>query len=304
MIEEAMRNGTWVPPTPPTRLPRVDLSKKPELWEAYLGGGGWQPGGLGHGSGKELGIGTNWNFEYSKDWEAIKPVSADYAMALSSVPYSDPTHNPTPLPPPIPNPGPRPVILTTPADEENRRAAAIPTTPSLFTRARTFLNPPPPTFPLPASSPASSNGSNAHSTNISMTELTSNSPSTVRVTVLIAMPSLPSHSSSTPPSSFSSSLSQPKTSHPLHSSGLQPNDTHDEQPLPYLEMGVAEVAISPGNSSSWDAQGREGKTIYSRGSSYAEWCWERWWEKRIDFGLESVFGTEPFQIFLFCTLWY
>jgi len=46
MIEEAIRNGTYNPPTPAG----VDLIKKPELWEAYLGGGGWQLGSIGNGS--------------------------------------------------------------------------------------------------------------------------------------------------------------------------------------------------------------------------------------------------------------
>ena len=63
MVEEALRNGTYVPPI-------LDPSKKLELWEAYIGGGGWQLGSIGHESGKkELDIGTNWRFKYSREWD-------------------------------------------------------------------------------------------------------------------------------------------------------------------------------------------------------------------------------------------
>ena len=270
-----MRNGTWIPPMPAARPPRVDLSKKPELWEAYLGGGGWQVGGLGNGSGKE---GTNWKFDYSKDWESIKPICADYATSQSP-PSSGSTHNLTTLSPPVPNPNPAPItLLTHRGDEENQQTAQISTTPSLLARARQFINPPLPTFPLPLASTAADNGTNnAHSTNISVTELSSNSPTTVRVAVLIAMPSLSSHGSSTPPStSYSSSPSskpQLTTSDPLQSScSPRPNATNDEQPLPLLEMGVAEVVICPSEDSpTWDnGHRREEKVTYSRGSSYAE----------------------------------
>ena len=207
-----------MPPTPPSRHSRVDLSKKPELWEAYLGGGGCLAGGLGRESGKELGLGTNWKFEYLKDWESIKPICADQPASLSD---SDPTSNSTSLTPP-----------------------------STLARARMFLNPPMPTIPLP---PSSDNGSNTQSTNISVTELSPNSPTTVRVTVLIAMPSPSSHGPSPSSSaSLSSSLSsQPQlaTSHPLQLSCPRPNATVDE-PLPHLEMGVAQVIIGPSDNSS------------------------------------------------------
>ena len=57
---------TYVPPTPPAF---VDLSKKPELWEAYLGDGGWQLGrSIGNESGqKGLNINTSWKYEHSSD---------------------------------------------------------------------------------------------------------------------------------------------------------------------------------------------------------------------------------------------
>jgi hypothetical protein len=279
MVEEAVRNGTYVPPTPFVRPARVDLSKKPELWEIYLGdGGGWQLGSLGHGSGKELDIGSNWKSEYSRDWESMKPISAGYADPLTSDPCSDSTPNLTSLSPPVYTPAPMP---TNPSarrgdDEENRRTAEVSTgtTPSLLSRAKMFLNP---TFTLP---PAD-NGINSRSisANISLTELSSNSPQTMRVAVMIAMPSPSSRESSTPLSaSVSCSLSckaQPTTSHALHLSPSPAlNVSHDEKQLfPTLEIGVADVVVNRSeNSSTWGSghTRREGKTIHSRGSSYAE----------------------------------
>lgn len=273
MVEEAVRNGTYVPPTPPVRPARVDLSQKPELWEAYLGGGGWQPGNYGYGSRKELDISANWKSECSRDWECIKPLNAAYADPLSTVPCSGSTPS---LSPPVFTPVPTPTNPSAPRgdDEENRRTAEVPS--SLFSRARIFLN------PNSASSPDNGTESRAISTNVSMTELSSNSPPIVRVSVLIAMPSPSSHKSFSPLSaSLSSSLSckaQPTTSHPLESSSSSSPTTtmvtdDEEHPLPHLEMGVADVIINRSeNSSTWGSAHTSGeeKNNHSRGSSYAE----------------------------------
>ena len=307
MVDLAIRNGTYVPPTPhaPSRPIRVDMSKKPELWEAYLGGGGaasgggWQPGSFVHGSGKELDTGTttNWKLEYSRDWESMKPIYAGYhdadSESLISVPRSGSTPNLIAgLSPPVSIPVPTPIVNPSAArgddDEANRRTAEVPTgstaMPSLFTRARIFLN--------PNSAPSSSadNGTNDHSNtaNISLTKLNSNSPlPTLRVAVLIAMPSAASSngsssiSTTTPPlsDSFSSSLSskaQPTTSQHLPrlsspSLTLEKVTDDEEQPLPLLEMGVADVVIGRSEKSTWDRLvRREKEKTNSRGSSYAE----------------------------------
>jgi hypothetical protein len=268
MVEEAIRNGTWVPTTPPARNSRVDLTKKPELWEAYLGSGGWHLGG-----GKELDIDTNWKSESSREWESIKPISAGYIDSVScSTP--DPTSLSTPASIPIPTP----INVSAPRrdEEENRRVAEVSSAParSLFTRARTFLNS---NSNVPASSSADNEtNSRSISTNISMTELGSSSPSAIRVAVLVAMPSpSSSYGSSTPPSASISSKSQATTSHPLDLSSLPPTTLRDEeeQPLPHLVMGVADVVIGrSGNSSAWDnvRTRREDKNTHSRESSFAE----------------------------------
>ena len=85
MVQEAIRNGTYVPPTPP------NLTIRPELWEAYLGGSsGWQ---LGSGKKED----RNWKSEYSRNhWESIKPIYAGVAKPLTSagrVPYSGSSPN-------------------------------------------------------------------------------------------------------------------------------------------------------------------------------------------------------------------
>jgi hypothetical protein len=258
---EAMRNNAYVPPLRPSSPARVDLSENPELWEAYLRGGGWQLGSFGYGSGKEHIVGTHWKFEYSRNWESIKPIYAGYAEPLTYYSESGSTPNRlTRLSPPVSIPAP-----AAPRGDNRRLGfgtAEVSTgtttiTSSLLTRASwIFLNP---TSTLPVSS-SSDNGTNSRSisTNISPTELNSNSPQTIRVAVLIAMPS-PSSSHglhvSIPLSSsasFSPSLSskaQPMTSHPLQlSSSSSPTSrvTDDEEqlpPLPYLEMGVADVVV-------------------------------------------------------------
>ncbi|KAF6749856.1 hypothetical protein DFP72DRAFT_1173187 [Ephemerocybe angulata] len=97
MVEEAMRNGTWVPQEPGGRTPRrgVDLSKKPGMWDVYLGGtggvGGVGGSGVGgvpgfhgeSGSGYEKGYGGG-TYGYGeegregREWGDIKPVSVAY----------------------------------------------------------------------------------------------------------------------------------------------------------------------------------------------------------------------------------
>jgi len=256
MVEEAIRNGTYVAPTPPTRPARVDLSQKPELWEAYLGDGGWRLG-----SGKEL---DNWKLDYSRDWESIKPLCAGYAAPLNCVPYSGSTPNLTSLSPPVYTPAP---TSTNPSaargdDEENQRTGA---TPSLGARIFSLF----PNSTLPASSTAD-NGINAHSNsnNISLTELSSNSPPTaVRVAVLIAMPSSSSHGSTSSISSQAGTTSHP---HQLSSSPTIRDADDEEHLLPHLEMGVADVVIGRSENSSTSDSRKDGKTINSRGSSYAE----------------------------------
>ena len=239
MVQEAIRNGTYVPPTPP------NLTIKPELWEAYLGGSS----GCQLGSGKKE-LDTNWKSEYSRDyWESIKPIYAGLTKPGS------PPNFPTSLSQPPSIPVTTLINLSAPPrgdDEENQRTAEVPTIPSsLLTRARIFLH-------LNSSVPASSstlnnNGTSSHSISVMSV---SNSPPPqpmIRVVVLIAMPSpTSSHVSTTLPLSAraSSSLSSNSQATTSQSPELSSSPTStlrftddEEQPVPYLEMGVADVVV-------------------------------------------------------------
>ena len=296
MVNLAIRNGTYVPPSPPPRRIPVDLSKKPELWEAYLGGGGLQQPGsfVGSGSGKkELDVGTNWKSEYSRDWQSIKPICAGYAGPLTSIPQSGSTPDlSTSLSPPVPT---IPDAIPRGDDEENQRTTEVSTgtttttaTPSLLTRARIFFNPN--RSPIVPASSSADIGSNLNprtnpATNISMTELSSNSsllPPKIKVAVLIAMPSPSSGSHASAPSTRQPLSNFEPRSIISHSLGLSSpssspttlrfaDDELEDQPLPHLEMGVADVVIARSEKSlTWGDSAhttadssREDKTIQS-----------------------------------------
>ncbi|KNZ78564.1 hypothetical protein J132_11202 [Termitomyces sp. J132] len=75
LVAEAMRNGTWVPPSPGATGPfllgsggrRVDLTKKPKMWEAFVGSGERQT----PRTGKTEAV-TEW------EWDSIRPFAAAY----------------------------------------------------------------------------------------------------------------------------------------------------------------------------------------------------------------------------------
>ncbi|KAF8872807.1 hypothetical protein CPB84DRAFT_1854299 [Gymnopilus junonius] len=279
MVEEAIRNGTWVPPAPPTRPARVDLSKKPVLWEAYID----KKGDLvGHAVGGALGdskINDVWKMDNTREWDMIKPFAATYlsaseATATPELPRGPPTttglatapsvgslRGAAALQPPIPSPGSQsqpdveagngPTAATTPTSSNRAR---MPRPRAMLSRALNMLNPTPdPTSPLPAplSGSLQNAGSNANlalgtAAEGGMTEL--KGPQVMRVAVFIAMPKPPSGS---PTGSLSASTTMvPSDSHPLQpsaSTSCHPShsDDDDEQPLPHLEMGVADVLVVP-----------------------------------------------------------
>ena len=112
MIEEAIRNGTWVPPAPALRPAKVDLSKKPRLWEAFIDkrgdlvgyaavGGAGRGGGKGKKGGKRGGymrvggtgggeggegktINEAWRVEMGREWDLIRPFAAAYLPPSST----------------------------------------------------------------------------------------------------------------------------------------------------------------------------------------------------------------------------
>ncbi|KAJ2914670.1 hypothetical protein MD484_g5737, partial [Candolleomyces efflorescens] len=257
MVEEAIRNGTWVPQNvPPSgRAPRVDLSKKPVMWEAYLGGGGIYRAEKG---GRDLASSYSSGGEKASiggldgaEWESIKPF---YASLVQPVTHSgvngsrgggglgsdgsDDTHDG--------GTGNRPSFV-------NRIGAGVR---HIFRTTSSS-----PASPLPTNQNNSTPNAGAnHDTGNAEEEGAvgeSEKPPSVRVAVLIAMPTPPksssaSSSSNVSPSpegpSTSSMVLSPATSHPLSpSSSQQPPQASSagdsEEPLPVLEMGVAEVML-------------------------------------------------------------
>lgn len=218
MVEEAIRNGTWVPPSPGAgpfgiggRSPKVDLSKKPVMWEAYVGGSE-KDQLLEHANRAPQ---TDW------DWDSLRPFSAAYVAQPPGQPL--PLRLPTPVAP-------------------SGDGAAIGLPPPLSYRRRLvrFLRP-----NLESSAPYPLN---QRPTTRSEVNLNGNAavdwdgrPKKLRVAVLIAMPRPPdpdggakSPSSSGPPvaSSSSSPVPAPSPAPPL-----------DEEEIPLVEFGVAELEV-------------------------------------------------------------
>ena len=256
LVEEAIRNGTWVPPPPPfsARTPRVDLSKKPVMWDAYLGSndhdshGGFYGGSVSH--------------EDVKDWDAIKPVSAAY---LAPSPMADlsgtskVSANATSTP--------------TNATATSMLVSGLRAVPRLMLDGLKWMAGYPPS--TRRSSDLSSAQGNLHglgsdtSGNAGLGKVENppssgpdGGPPVVRVAVIIAMPHPPK------PTTASSSASPPipSGSHPLATN--QPPSSHptswdDEEPLPVMEMGVAELVMNgPENQGS-----SSGKAALTRDSS-------------------------------------
>lgn len=219
-IEEAIRNGTWIPPAAPGRTgARVDLSKKPRMWDAYLD--------LHHPTRRY----STSLFSEDKDWDSMKPLMVSYV--------NGPKRSQTSITMARADAG-----NDRAADgDEGRRRTSGPqrllgrigqgVRDILSTTAR------PPTLPL--SYPVN----NGSSQDVPLTEVESTGPPKVSVAVLIAMPrqySSPSSSSSKlePSSSFSSPTLPTLTKATVLNSS--PRD--DEEELPHIEMGVVELVLS------------------------------------------------------------
>ncbi|KAG5651060.1 hypothetical protein H0H81_010042 [Sphagnurus paluster] len=154
MVEEAIRNGTWIPPPPETGTfgtgrARVDPSRKPKLWDAYLGT-------------TEKSAQTEW------DWESIRPFSASYIA-------------------------PPPGDATNGANAAGGRAVASAQTPRLSypQRVTRFFHPDRPEFTAQYQLEARTPATDAAATpNVAggNEEVVPTPPKQIRVAVLIAMP--------------------------------------------------------------------------------------------------------------------
>lgn len=257
MVEEAIANGTWVATAPGTGAggrgrvgrARVDLGKKPKMYEAWLGPGA----GVAAGAAEKAGGGDvrdekeipHMDMGEGDEWETIKPFSAEYLTSP---------------------PGASSVAAATEQGVQGGVAAAEVPPPRMSflrrlggylasTHVQTSPLPEPPE-PPPAATPPRQE------------EAADDGPTRVRVSVIIAMPSPPNlnphpnsqgttttathshatgHALSPSPSSPVSPLSP--------SSSANPQSPHpradDEPPLPHIEFGVADLIVaSPSRASS------------------------------------------------------
>ncbi|TFK27240.1 hypothetical protein FA15DRAFT_666533 [Coprinopsis marcescibilis] len=246
MVEEAIRNGTWVP-SAQSRAPRVDLSKKPVLWEAYMVSNEKDLSGSGFYGGTPMHLAN----DDAREWDAIKPVSAAYLVPAQPSPSSvnktesgSATDQPRGAPPT--------------SESRFRIARAGSLLRSIGSGVREMLG-----FGRGSSMSIGPNGSQGDGGgNDGGASGQSNGetnpptcgpdggPPVIRVSVLISMPrppkpgSPPIASSSTASSSSTSGVLGSTNSHPLSPELQQrPPDQDDEEPLPLMEMGVAELVV-------------------------------------------------------------
>ena len=276
MVEEAIRNGTWIPPSPGRlggfgigRSDRVDLNKKPKLWEAFVEKS--DPKGYAE---------ADW------DWDSVRPFCATIVTSTG----------------PSVQPPPQPIFPSTASDSGQMPATNFPLNDSanmpsqrlpLHQRIRQFVSPTPPTFitPLPEQTVPTNTNDNS-SPNVNEVVLPSG-PQKIRVSVLIAMPSRSQSRSSQhnpQPSKFPSAMMLSPSPSPslnsstpfippsialtLESSPLgtdQPSHSHHEdgdEELPYMEFGVAEFTMRDESREDADARAHAaGKRPLSMGSS-------------------------------------
>jgi len=170
MLNDAIRNGLWVPPPPgagPLGMSVAELlrlGRKPAMWEAYVGGPGpeKQHSTLRHHEPK-----TEW------DWDSLRPFSASYVA-----PPATPTPQASSGAPAVPHVHAQ---LSPPVAESPRRRI----------RLRVPGRPLPPAL-LPSSPPRDTQLNNAVS--IPGADPASSAHKKVRVAVLIAMPRRPMES--------------------------------------------------------------------------------------------------------------
>jgi len=280
MVEEAIRNGTWIPPAPGglagfgmggrSGRDRIDPGKKPKMWEAYVE----KDDAKGYAD-------ADW------DWDAVRP----FSVAVVG--------SPQPTQPALEaGSGPTTTTDTTTNDTNHATTERM----SFIRRIREYINPTPPIPPSPLSErniPLNRTGSSANVSHIALPS----GPQTVRVSVLIAMPSQShSHSHSQPfphhvpilkfpsplvaspspssssPTNTSTFMTHPSVALTLESSPLGTNHPapqrhrgDEDEKLPIIEFGVAELMVRENDckeEEDVDAQGgMDGKRPLSMGSS-------------------------------------
>ncbi|KAF9007073.1 hypothetical protein BDQ17DRAFT_1423152 [Cyathus striatus] len=217
MIEEAIRNGTWVAPPLASMgggRPKVDLSKKPKLYEAYLGEKG-----------------KSWEVVKEGGWEEIRPVMVAYVGKGDEGRDvgRDVVEGQAAVPPPIPLPLPQPHVES-PLPPRRSFLSRITSALSPRSSSPTSPLPPPVTSSLPPAIPLPEIHTSSTEKQPEINDDTSESGQRVRVAVFIAMPS--------PAASHRRSMSLS-----LHSTPGASSSSDESEPLPHLEMGFAELPL-------------------------------------------------------------
>jgi len=211
-MEEAIRNGTWIPSS--TGGPaKVDLSKKPILWDAYVNGDPDKAHALGR---EERGMSrygqTDW------DWDSIRPFSAAY------------------LSPPSAETAPTLRGLndaTTIMDGEAEAATTYPRHMSYTRRLAQFIRP----VRLRASQPYPLTERRVPGADLDASTPLDwvGHPKQLRVAVLIAMPQESTENEGDTKMRLATSS--------LSSSMPPPPLPEDDKPIPLVEFGVAELDV-------------------------------------------------------------
>ncbi|KAJ7754847.1 hypothetical protein B0H16DRAFT_738690 [Mycena metata] len=222
MVAEAIANGTWVAPAP--RL-RVDLRKKPRLWDAFLA-----PPPLPSNTTAEGATG-----EGKDEWDGIMPFAASYTP---SPPTTAPTSTLAPPPP----------SATATSNSSSRNAS------------RVNLSAPASATNLPATA-----GTALATEKIEPESGPAQPRVRVAVLIAMpaaGMFAAPPAASTTPaPTLHPTSPTTPREpQRPTWALHVPPTDDPDEQGLPHLEMGVVSVGVVPAHeerASEEDGEGRK-----------------------------------------------
>ncbi|EKM52499.1 uncharacterized protein PHACADRAFT_198555 [Phanerochaete carnosa HHB-10118-sp] len=217
MVEEAIRNGTYVPPS----KTKKELGQKPAIYDAFLSVDGAVDLAVG---GKSKGRSTVPALEEMR-WEDTLPVST-LLLNHNGSPYhgfqEHRAEKPSVAPPFRQGRDWRSILFLGP----------LPYLASVFSGSRS----PTPTGNADSISSSPTSASPEHTANVKVQP-----PQCARVSVMIAMPQLPrlhAAQSSPPLSSISSPL-------PLPSScpSLAPHEKSTPEPLSHLELGIADVRL-------------------------------------------------------------
>ncbi len=219
MIEEAFRNGTLLSPTIAAGYglrPRVDLSKKPKMWDAWIEKSEQPTSGRSR--------------EKEWYWDMMKPFSAVYTIPPGGNAPSNNDDGGLSNRQGTLTPGQSLRVRMGSAARHAGRALAH------YVSTRPWMN--------------SSNGSSPpSSTQLALSTVLSHLDSgnaTVKVAVLIAMPRKPSMKDSSSSANFhplSPSSSTSPSSQPLFPPPIGRTGNDDEEQLPHLEVGITEVRV-------------------------------------------------------------